>query len=109
MNCIWDASGTYACERLNQSIRPEPFYAKDPETDPGCAEYGCAEGRLCDDSGDCANGLSCSKGKCRRVDPFYRDRDRREHKHGSDRDDGLREDDKMNFFQLVLSFFGYHK
>jgi hypothetical protein len=37
---------------------------------PQCSEYGCAEGRNCKETGDCANGLSCVRGKCARQNPF---------------------------------------
>ena len=42
----------------------EPFFYGDPATDPNCKAYGCARGRACQRTGDCANGLSCLDGRC---------------------------------------------
>jgi hypothetical protein len=57
--------------RPSSGVR-ESFYG-DPATDPDCARYGCAEGRACERTGDCANGLSCINSKCQRYNPFTRE------------------------------------
>ena len=43
---------------------------RDPKTDPNCATYGCPEGRACQISTDCANGLNCKAGICTKYSPF---------------------------------------
>lgn len=80
---------------------------RDPKTDPRCAEYGCAAGRSCKSTGECANGLSCVRGVCTRVDPFAKiksddtddERDAKNDRHKwedrrEDRDDRKRHRDR---------------
>jgi hypothetical protein len=92
--CRWEAWGDYTC------VAPPPpaakdaregFYWGDPATDPDCAKYGCAEGRTCATSSDCANGLSCIDTKCARTNPHSTENRKRVAKNDEERD---REEDE---------------
>jgi hypothetical protein len=60
MVCIYSANGDLTC----RGNKGEAF-AVAPKED--CRGYGCPVGFACDRTGECANGLSCIKGKCTRV------------------------------------------
>ncbi len=68
--CIWQANGDLVCGNGGSGASPAGLEGyRDPKTDPKCAEYGCAAGRSCKNTGECANGLSCDNGVCARLRP----------------------------------------
>jgi hypothetical protein len=89
MQCIWQANGDLVCTNGVSGAPAGLEGYRDPKTDPNCAEYGCAAGRSCKNTGECANGLSCKSGVCARVRPEDR---------GNGYDDNARRDREKRRF-----------
>lgn len=70
MFCINRAARQLAASKQRSGSAGEPFYFRDPATDPACNEYGCAQGRECQSTSDCANGLTCLGQVCQVVNPW---------------------------------------